>query len=268
MFHGGPARRSRCGSFHPTRLPPASMRQASRRFGSTAIRVPSMAFFGTKIWPSLWRPAPGSWTCNSESLDAEWKAAEQTIRKYAHDMKHRFRLAQLLADVLPKFARSPHFERYFEFFEQHGVHVTPVHFYQPIPDTSELTPALWQTDSELPGVDMNESAQLKLLEQVFPRFRDEYDRFPRSPTERPHEFYFDNPMFSGTDALALYCMVRHFRPRRIIEVGSGFSSLVSAQALAANGIGELTCIEHLSLRDDRERVPWLERLDRQKSARH
>ena|SRR5947209_1107563 len=50
-------------------------------------------------------------------------------------------------------------------------------------------------------------------------------------------------MFSGTDALALYCMVRHFRPRRIIEVGSGFSSRISAQALVKNGVGELTCIE-------------------------
>ena len=38
--------------------------------------------------------------------------------------------------------------------------------------------------------------------------------------------------FRGIDALVAYCMVRHFQPRLIIEVGSGFSSLVLGQAAA------------------------------------
>ena len=40
--------------------------------------------------------------------------------------------------------------------------------------------------------------------------------------------------FTALDALVAYCMVRHFQPRLIIEVGSGFSSLVLGQAAAKN----------------------------------
>ena len=43
---------------------------------------------------------------------------------------------------------------------------------------------------------------------------------------------FNNGLFDGTDALVAYCMIRHFQPRLIIEVGSGFSSLVAAEAIA------------------------------------
>jgi hypothetical protein len=38
-------------------------------------------------------------------------------------------------------------------------------------------------------------------------------------------------------------MVRHFQPRRIIEVGSGFSSLVLGQAARQNKTSVLTCID-------------------------
>jgi predicted O-methyltransferase YrrM len=37
-------------------------------------------------------------------------------------------------------------------------------------------------------------------------------------------YYFDNDFYSYTDGIILYSMLRHFKPRKIIEVGSGFSS--------------------------------------------
>ena len=49
--------------------------------------------------------------------------------------------------------------------------------------------------------------------------------------------------FTATDVLVAYCMVRHFQPRRIIEVGSGFSSLVLGQAAAKNKSSALICID-------------------------
>jgi predicted O-methyltransferase YrrM len=39
-------------------------------------------------------------------------------------------------------------------------------------------------------------------------------------------YYSDNPFFMYADALLLYSMLRHYRPHRVIEVGSGFSSAV------------------------------------------
>jgi hypothetical protein len=152
-------------------------------------------------------------------------------------------LARMLAEVLPTYATGPFAAKYFRLWEEHGFHLTPVHFYQPIPDTRELPDELWQKPGELVGVDMNEAKQLELLRDVFPRFRAEYDVIPTDSTGNPHEFYLKNAAFEGTDALVLYCMVRHFRSRRILEVGSGFSSRLSAQAALRNGNTELVCIE-------------------------
>ena len=44
----------------------------------------------------------------------------------------------------------------------------------------------------------------------------------------------NNGWFENVDGEILYCMIRHFKPRRIIEVGSGFSTYLSAQAIARN----------------------------------
>ena len=115
--------------------------------------------------------------------------------------------------------------------------MTPVHFYEPIPDTQSLPETLWSQPSELVGIDMNDSMQLDLLRKHFAKFRDEYDNLPAEPPpgqKRP---------FRGVDALVAYCMVRHFQPRWIIEVGSGFSSLVLGQAAAKNKNSALICID-------------------------
>ena len=245
VFHGGPGATLEMRQFSPESIV-ADFREAGFAditfhsapcpehgiFWNIDMAVPVAARIGAT--DSVSRPV---------ATDDVWEGARNVISQYARHEENRFRIAELLVELLPNYIWPPNFEKFFPFWEQRGFHVTPVHFYQPIPNVSELPAALWQTESEMPGVEMNDALQLQLLEEAFPRFRAEYDQFPRVPTDRPHEFYFDNPMFSGTDALALYCMVRHFQPERIIEVGSGFSSLVSAQALAKNGRGELTCIE-------------------------
>ena len=131
----------------------------------------------------------------------------------------------------------------FERCQAHGLHVLPVHYYSPIPDTRELPDTLWTTTSAMPGVDLKEEEQLRFLTDVCPRFQTEYDAFAHDPSESSDDYWFQNPMFSGTDALVLYCIVRHFRPRRVLEVGSGFSSRLTLKALRKNGSGHLTCVE-------------------------
>ena len=75
----------------------------------------------------------------------------------------------------------------FRTFERHGVHVTPVHFYGPIPDTAQLSDEVW-TASELVGIDMNDDEQLRLLRDVFPQFRGEYEALPTGSHRRSHGF--------------------------------------------------------------------------------
>jgi len=152
-------------------------------------------------------------------------------------------LSQFIATVLPRCVRSERFREIFSFWEQRGFHVTPVHFYQPIPNTQTLPETLWNRPSKLVGIDMNDAVQLDLLRNHFPNFRHEYEQWPTKPTGESGRFYLRKSPFGGTDALAAYCMFRHFQPRLIIEVGSGFSSLVAAEAIAKNKDSALICIE-------------------------
>jgi predicted O-methyltransferase YrrM len=136
----------------------------------------------------------------------------------------------------------------FTFWERLGFHIVPIHFYQPIPDSRTLSPSLSERTSDLVGIDINDSFQLDLLDRFEKQFRAEYDSLPRSATNDPTQFHLDNTAFSTIDAEILYCMIRQFHPRRIIEIGSGNSTLLSAQALRENakrdGVsGELISIE-------------------------
>jgi hypothetical protein len=98
---------------------------------------------------------------------------------------------------------------------------------------------------------MREDAQLALLETFRYEYQDEYNRLAIKPNGNPYAYYADNIMFNEADAPALWSMVRHVRPRRIIEVGSGFSTRITAAAVMRNGgSAELTCIE-----PDPQRIP-------------
>jgi hypothetical protein len=137
--------------------------------------------------------------------------------------------------------------KYFRLWEEHGFHITPNHFYQPIPDTSQLQSTLWDQPADLVGVEMNEPGQLEFLAHVCPQYRAEYERFPTTATGKPYDYYLDQLMFRSVDAEVLYCIIRHFKPSRIIEIGSGFSTLVAAAACRTNEEEnhhtELLCIE-------------------------
>lgn len=128
----------------------------------------------------------------------------------------------------------------FKTWENAGYHITPVHFYQPIPDTRELAKA-YPKRSTLAGIDWDEADQRDLLTQ-FKAYAGETTTFPAKASS-PDSFYLDNGLFVGIDPHLYYCMVRHFKPRKVIEVGAGFSTLIAAQALKANGNGQLIAVE-------------------------
>ena len=168
-------------------------------------------------------------------------------------------LAKVVATLAPKCVGSARYPEFFRLWQNAGVHVTPVHFYQPIPDTRTLPESLWDTPQRLVGIDMNDAAQLHLLQHVFPKFRTEYEQFS-ADASKPNEFYFGNGRFDGTDALVTYCMVRHYQPQTIIEIGSGYSSLISAKAAERNGNQPLICIEPFPLDFLRQGFPGLRSL--------
>lgn len=105
--------------------------------------------------------------------------------------------------------------------------VPPWHFYSPIPDLEEVRGReheLFETVPKiLPAIDLAEEEQLKLI-SILGTF---YVDLPFAEEKAEGLRYsFNNPNFLDADAIYLYLMIRYLQPKRIIEVGSGFSSCV------------------------------------------
>ncbi|MBA4186975.1 MAG: hypothetical protein C0467_03055 [Planctomycetaceae bacterium] len=123
--------------------------------------------------------------------------------------------------------------------------VPPGHFYSPVPDQEEFArrePLLYAPNQSFPGIDLRDESQLKFLTSVSHLQRD----LPFHGSPQPeHRYYFDNDFYSYGDAIIYSAVLRHFRPQRVIEVGSGFSSalLLDVNLLFANGQIDCTFVE-------------------------
>src|SRR5260370_12298853 len=152
--------------------------------------------------------------------------------------------ARAIAPLLRRLAFDP---RYFDLWQAQGFHVSPVHYYQPIPDPREIGPSVWKRHSRIRGLDIRAKPQKELLNIFTARFKNEYDRCPRGHESRDFRFYLGNTAFEAVDAEILFCMIRYFKPKTICEIGSGWSTLLAADALSGNrrdgSPGKLIAIE-------------------------
>jgi len=104
------------------------------------------------------------------------------------------------------------------------------HFYSPVVDPATVAQArVWPDRPDIRGIEFNDASHVQILSELFPRFMRDYDYPPALPvTPTLASFFANNPNFSMLDAPALFVLLRAWKPRRIIEVGSGFSTLLMA----------------------------------------
>lgn len=129
------------------------------------------------------------------------------------------------------------------------------HYYAPVIDAGDIRHPL-DAPRALPGLDLNEDGQRALVQSF--HYADELAALPmKKPAV--DRFGYENTTYAEGDAEMLYNMIRRFRPRRIVEVGSGQSTLMAMEAIAANRREDaayecrVTCVEPYE-------QPWLERL--------
>jgi hypothetical protein len=113
-------------------------------------------------------------------------------------------------------------------WKRHLRYVPPGHFYSPIPNLDEVreneSTIFGSTPEVIPGIDLAEASQLRLLDT----FKTYYAELPFPAHKTPAlRYFFENSSYSYSDAIILYCMIRHAQPKRIIEIGSGHSSCVT-----------------------------------------
>ena len=152
--------------------------------------------------------------------------------------------------VLQAFLGSDEFARRFNGKNEFAGQLSPAqrfapegHFYSPIPaaqDYREHFQALSLADPD--AVAVNEATQLEFAG----KFSATYGElpFPKDRSEQ-YRYYLNNGAFNYFDGIVLYSMIREFKPKRIIEVGSGYSSaaMIDTCETFLEGKTEITFIE-------------------------
>jgi hypothetical protein len=101
------------------------------------------------------------------------------------------------------------------------------HYYSPIPDPDYVRKnrdrIFNRAKADLGGINIREQEQFALLNDLAIYYKE----FPFAAELKPGlRFFYENDFFRQTDAVILFLLLRHLKPRRLIEVGSGFSSLL------------------------------------------
>ena len=121
------------------------------------------------------------------------------------------------------------------------------HFYSPIVAADELRTQqarVWPANPKILGIDFNDAHHEQVLREYFPAFYPDF-AYPRHGDGSPLTFYQENDHFSWLDCRALFVLLRAWRPRRFVEVGSGFSTLLVADVNRRflGGSMNIACIE-------------------------
>jgi predicted O-methyltransferase YrrM len=113
-------------------------------------------------------------------------------------------------------------------------YVPPGHFYSPATDFKDRERAVTWRNTVPAGVDLREAEQTELAQKLAPLMSD----------LREDRWQLVNGMYGRSDASVLHAMLRHHRPRHLVEVGSGYSTAVVLDTVERY-LPELhvTCIE-------------------------
>ena len=129
--------------------------------------------------------------------------------------------------TLSDYCRQDEISRLEAEVKQYKTGVPPGHFYSPFPNLEHVRKnearIFKSMPLKIPGVNLNTEKQLELFE----KFSEYYADMPFGPQKKESlRYWFENEAYQYSDAICLYSMIRHLKPRRIIEVGSGYSSCV------------------------------------------
>lgn len=116
------------------------------------------------------------------------------------------------------------------------IEVIPIinHYYEPLISKNQLSHPLGD-DRNLPAIDFNDNEQLAILDKF--HWQDELLEVPREASRSVtdyKDYYYNNGAYGAGDGEYLYSIIRLFKPKKIIEIGSGNSTLMSLKAIRKN----------------------------------
>lgn len=131
-----------------------------------------------------------------------------------------------------------------EYVRQKRVHSVfePGHYHSAVVDPATVREYVeWSVDRPIAGIEV----PLDAMQDFFTRMLDVFVGSALAQTKQAGQrFYLDTSPFPYGDALSLRAMMNEYRPKRIIEIGSGFSTAVMLDAADEFDIDvDITCIE-------------------------
>ena len=104
-------------------------------------------------------------------------------------------------------------------------------YYNPMVNPKKHLYKSLREDRLLPGINFNIDEQIALCKQF--NYNKELLKFPLEKNKEA-EFHYNNGSFNSGDAEYFYNTIRYFKPKQIIEIGSGSSTLMAINAIKAN----------------------------------
>ena len=101
-----------------------------------------------------------------------------------------------------------------------GQHVTVANVHSVIPEIPPESDPIWSRRSD---IEVDSAGAMDFIESALGRFIPEMTGLQ-----------IWNGLYEGGDAELLYAMVRHTKPKRVLELGAGFSTMVTAAACLRN----------------------------------
>ncbi len=136
-------------------------------------------------------------------------------------------------------------------------------FYSNTPTVSDVENSFEYTEPDAPfrSPTLFDDERMRRFIEEISVYSHEFNPPVSGDNRKPAGFFWENPSFSWSDAMAYYTTIRHVKPSRIVEVGSGFSTLIALEAIEKNGKGEIWCIEpfpHPLLEERRDLINLVE----------
>jgi hypothetical protein len=104
------------------------------------------------------------------------------------------------------------------------IFVPPGHYYSPIPSKEDHKRVFDEINPGHSGIDIKENNQLAFIEELAPY----YESIPDFPFEKgeKYRYSYENHYYSFSDATIFSCLVQHVKPRKIIDIGGGDTTLL------------------------------------------
>lgn len=127
------------------------------------------------------------------------------------------------------------------------------HYYEPSFKYTEMDKKLL-TERNLPGIKFNIRNQINFLNEL--NYRDELLELNLKNSKSSSDFNFNNGSYESGDAELLYQFIRHTKPAKIIEIGSGNSTKIACMATKQNKNIDNVTTEHICI--EPYEMPWLD----------